>query len=57
MFQGERETILEEWKDTTLSRKLVKNPPVRGQFGEAFIKLREGYKAKKQRPYENDGKK
>ena len=52
-----RDRIFEERKDTTLSGKLIKNPPVRGQFGEAFIKLREGYKAKKQRPYENHGQK
>ena len=32
-------------------------PPVRGQFGEAFIELHEGYKAKKQHPYENHGQK
>ena len=37
-----REGIFEEQKDTTLSSKLVKNPPVRGQFPEAFIQLREG---------------
>ena len=47
-----REKIFEERKDSTLSGKLIKDPPVRGQFGEAFIELREGYKAKKQRPYE-----
>ena len=52
-----REKIFEDWKDTTLSGKLIKDPPVRGQFGEAFIELREGYKAKKQRPYENHGHK
>ena len=52
-----REKIFEERKDTTLSGKLIKDPPVRGQFGEAFIELREGYKAKKQRPYENHGHK
>ena len=45
-----REKIFEERKDTTLYAKLVKNPPVRGQFGEAFIELRERYKAKKQHP-------
>ena len=47
-----REKIFEEREDTTLSGKLIKNPPVCGQFGEAFIELFEGYKAKKQRPYE-----
>ena len=52
-----RDKIFEERKDTTLSGKLIKDPPVRGQFGEAFIELREGYKAKKQRPYENHGHK
>ena len=41
-----REKIFEERKDTTLPGKLIKDPPVRGQFGEAFIELREGYKAK-----------
>ena len=41
-----REKIFEERKDTTLSGKLIKDPPVRGQFREAFIELREGYKAK-----------
>ena len=45
-----REKIFEERKDTTLSGKLIKDPPVRGQFGEAFIELREGYKAKKTAP-------
>ena len=50
-----RVTISEERKDTTLSSKLIKNPPVRGQFGEAFIELREGYRAKKHRAYENHG--
>ena len=44
-------------KDTMLSGKLVQNPPVRGQFGEAFIELREGYMAKKQRPYEKHAQK
>ena len=52
-----REKIFEEREVTTLSGKLVKNPPVRGQFAEAFIELCEGYKAKKQRPYENHGQK
>ena len=51
------EKIFEERKDTTLSGKLVKNPPVCRQFGEARIELREGYRAKKQRPYENHGQK
>ena len=51
------EQIFKEQKDTTLSGKLVQNPPVRGQFGEAFIELHEGYKAKKQRPYEHHGQK
>ena len=48
-----RGKIFEEWKDTILSGKLVKKPQVRVQFGEAFIELCEGYRAKKQRPYEN----
>ena len=52
-----REKIFEERKDTTPSGKLVTSPPVRGQFGEAFIELREGYKAQKQRPYESHGQK
>ena len=52
-----RKEIFEEQKDTTLSGKLIKDPPVRGQFGEAFIELCEGYKAKRQRPYENQGQK
>ena len=52
-----RDKIFEERKDTTLSGKLIKDPPVRGQFGEAFVELPEGYKAKKQRPYENHGHK
>ena len=52
-----REKIFAERKDTTLSGKLVKNPPVRGLHGEAFIELKEGAKTKKQRPYENHGKK
>ena len=56
MFQVKRKDFWER-KDTTLSGKLIKDPPVRGQFGEAFIELREGYKAKKQRPYENHGHK
>ena len=52
-----REKIFAERKDTTLSDKLVKNPPVRGLHGEVFIELVEGAKPKKQRPYENYGKK
>ena len=52
-----REVIFEERKDTTISGKILKNPPVCGQFGEAFIELKQGYKAKKQRPYEDHGKK
>ena len=51
-----REKIFAEGKDTTLSGKLVKSPPVRGLHREAFIKLKEGAKPKKQRPYENHGK-
>ena len=46
-----------ERKDTTLSRKLVKNPPVRGLHREALIELKEGAKHEKQRPYESHGKK
>ena len=46
-----------ERKDTTLSGKLVQNAPVRWLHGEAFIELKEGAKPKKQRPYENHGKK
>ena len=53
LYSRKGEKIFEEQKDTTLSCKLVKEPPVRGQFGEAFIELREGYKANKQRPSEN----
>ena len=45
-----REKIFAEREDTTLSGKLVKNPPVRGQHGEAFIELKEGAKPKKRRP-------
>ena len=52
-----REKIFAERKDTTLSGKLLKNPLVRGQHGEAFIELKEGAKPKKQRPYEIHGKK
>ena len=52
-----REKIFEERRHTTLSRKLVKNPLVRGQCGDAFIELCEGYKAKKQRLFENHGQK
>ena len=52
-----REKIFAERKETTLSGKLVKNPPVRGLHGEAFIELKEGAKPKKQRPYENHDKK
>ena len=51
------ENSFQERKDTTIPGKLVKNPPVRGQFDEAFIELCEGYKAKKQRTYENHGQK
>ena len=48
-----RGTTFEEWKRKTLSGTLVKSPTVCEQFGEAFIELREGYKSKKQRSYEN----
>ena len=53
----QRENIFTERKDTTLSGELVKNPPVCGVHGEAFIELKEGAKPKKQRPYQNHGKK
>ena len=52
-----REKMFEEREDTLLSGKLMKNPPVWGQFGEAFSELGERYKAKKQRIYENQGQK
>ena len=52
-----RENSFTEAKDTTLSGKLVKIPPVRGLLGEAFIELKEGSRPKKQRPYQNHGKK
>ena len=52
-----REKIFAAQTDTTLSGKLIKNPPVRGLHGEAFIELKEGAKPKKQRPCENHGKK
>ena len=52
-----RENIFEEGKDTTISGKLIKNPPVREQFGEDLIELREEYKPRKHRPYENHGQK
>ena len=51
-----REKIFAERKNTTLSGKLVKNPPVHGLHGEAFIQLKEGWKPKKQRPNEKHGK-
>ena len=51
------EKIFAERKETTLPGKLVKDPPVRGLHGEAFIELKEGAKPKKQRLYENNGKK
>ena len=51
------ETIFEQRKDTTLSGKILKNPPVRGRSGGAFIELKQTYKAKKQTPYENHGRK
>ena len=54
---SEGKTFFTERKDTTLSGTLVKNPPVRGSQGEAFIELKEGAKLKKQQPYENNGKK
>ena len=57
MCSEKREKTFEERKDTALFGKLVKNCLVRGQFGEAFIKLPEGYKEKKERPYENHGQK
>ena len=52
-----REKIFAKRKDTTLSGKLVKSPPVRRVHGETFIELKEGAKPKKQRRYENHGKK
>ena len=49
--------IFTKQKDTTLSGKLVRHPPVRGLHRQAFIELKEGAKPKKQRPYENSCKK
>ena len=45
-----REKIFAERKDTTLSGKLVENPPVGGLHGKAFMELKEGAKRKQQRP-------
>ena len=52
-----RENIFAERKDTTLSAKLEKKPPVHGLHREAYIELKEGAKLEEQRPYENHGKK
>ena len=41
-----REKIFEERKDTTLSGKLIKDPPVRGQFGEASSSFVKGTRQK-----------
>ena len=49
--------IFAERNDTTLSGRVVKNPPVRGLHGEAFVELKKGAKHKEQRPYKNHGKK
>ena len=54
--ESQREKTFAERKDTTLSRKLVKNPPVGGLHREGFIEPKQGAKPKKQRPYKNEGK-
>ena len=53
----QKEKIFAKRRDTTLSGKLIKNPPVRGLHGEAFIELKAGVKPKKRQPYKNHGKK
>ena len=57
LCNGRREKIFPERKDTTLSGKLVEKPPVRGQQEKRSSSLKKGAKPKKQRPYENHGKK
>ena len=56
LCNGRRENSFAERNDTILPGNPVKSPPVHGPHGEAFIELNEGAKPRKQRPYENHGK-
>ena len=46
-----KERLHKEFADTVFSGKLTGSPPVRGPFGEAFIKLKPGATPVKHRPF------
>ena len=59
-LQGElverlRAKAMEEYQGRVFSTKAVRDPPVRGPFGEASITLKPGVTPKKQRPFQMHG--
>ena len=50
-----RERLHQEFKDTVFSGKVTGSPPIRGPFGEAFIKLKPGATPIKHRPFNITG--
>jgi hypothetical protein len=50
-----RAKMLGEYQGTVFSNKSVRDPPVRGPFGEATITLKPGVTPRKQRPFQMHG--
>ena len=50
-ISARRDAVFEDYKDDVLSGKLLKNPPIRCENGEAKIEIIQGSKVHKQRPF------
>ena len=50
-----KEEVIRQFGDSVLSGKLLKNPPVRGPFGEAKITIMLGATPKRQRSFKMVG--
>ena len=50
-ISARRDAVFEDYKDDVLSGKLWKNPPIRGEHGEAMIEIIQGSKVHTQRPF------
>ena len=55
--QRYRDKIIEKYKDTVLTGKVLPNPPVRGPYGYAYIPLKEGAKPFRSKPFKIHGEK
>ena len=56
-ISARRDVMFEDYKDDVLSRKLWKNPSIRGEHGEAKIEIIQGSKVHKQRRFHLHGTK